>query len=347
MTTIVSNLFNKVKQNKLVAESMTIYQIATEVYQTVKRDTELEKNQPMEKLYLDACVNVTKVNHKQAAQRPDYKAVAFTFKNARKVQEKSKEQVGKLYENSKTLKRHLQNQKDRLQTSLSVKLSSAKKQLAGVQNYAGALVKIVSVQMSEKLSDVQARIYDAYDAMVNSDYFVRMSDKIREKVKFARDVFMFTILTGRDLTYATATWMKDKLASYPIYETLSTMAYNRLQSLKGAYNYAAGTFKNNEKSALEMFNYNYNAAAHAMEQNKKVAHLFYIENKKSLMSYLKDYEIEVFYSPKNSVKVIEFLRILMAVVFARKNEAEEEELVATVADSTRKSSKSHPAEIFA
>lgn len=346
MSTIVSNLFNKVKQNKLVAESMTIYQIATEVYQTVRKDTEPEKVQPMEKLYLDACVHVTKTTHKEAAQRPDYKAVAFTFKNARKVQEKSKEQVGKLYETSKTLRRNLHNQKESLQTSLSIKFSGASKKLASVQNYTAGLVKVARVELSEKLSAVQARIYDAYDSMMSSDMFIKMSDKIREKVKFARDVFMFTVLTGRDLVYASASWMKDKLASYPIYDTLCTMTSNQLQTLKKGYNYAAGTFMNNEKAALEMFNYNYNAAAHAFDQNKKVAHLFYIENKKSLSTYFKNYEMEVFYSPENSVKVFEFLRILMAVVFARKQDSEENEVIATVSD-TAKTSKKHSAEIFA
>ena len=344
MSTIVSNLFNKVKQNKLITESMTIYQIATEVYQTVRRDNELEKDHPMEKIYLDACVHVTKTTHKEAAQRPDYKAVAFTFKNARKVQEKSKEQVGKLYENSKTLRRNLQNQKESLKTSLSVKFSGARKQLASLQDYTAGLTKVARVEISERLSSVQARIYDAYDSMINSDIFVRMSDKIREKVKFARDVFMFTILTGRDLTYASVTWVKDKLAAYPLYKNLSTIAASQLQTLKSGYNYAAGTFRNNEKAALEMFNYNYNAAAHALEQNKKVAHLFYLENKKSVSNYLKDYEVEIFYSPKNSVKVVEFLRILMSVVFARAHAGEEEELVATDAG---KISKKQSAEIFA
>lgn len=105
---LLGNLFNNIKNNKMVSDSMEslkqnrlvysgmeICNIAKEVFDSVQKEETQQKN--LEQHYSESVNKVTQIPREEIENRIDYKVVSFTASSGRRVQKITKKGFEKAY----------------------------------------------------------------------------------------------------------------------------------------------------------------------------------------------------------------------------------------------------------
>lgn len=319
MTTILMSVINRVKDTQVVRDSLDMLTIASEAYQLYKKDLMLAQNEKVpirkaEDLYFEAVTKVTHETPKKVTARPDYKLIAFSAENLRKardVSEKSFNNAAKTLKNGKDMIANLACQ---IMKMIEVKIDYLK------NNY-GYLMNRSSVIMKNLRSELMYFMSHSYDftTQVIASVLQKLSLADFAQVIFHNSkAFLLNInFYAHCLKNYTLGFLSDvnkSLNNFNFYHKTMEMLSGEFTNLRHGIDFVIGTIMKNEKSLVHLKDYTVDNVKNSFDKNLKLVQLIFGENLKLLKYFFSEMDFEVFYSPKDSFKVVEDSKTIISML---------------------------------
>jgi len=269
-------MFERVKNNSMIRNGMEIYSIAKEVYNIVnnKESTDMNKSlNSAEEIYVAAVHKVTETSEKKIKSRPDYKIVHYgaqTYRKVKSVARGTKKIMKKRFNKVKTF---ISARVKEVNTLLKRVYSSCKRRFLDNKLMRSERMKNLKLQLKlyqTKTNDLASEIYKQVDNFVGFEECKNYASKLSNDV----------------ITYVNG-------------------AKNKVVESK---NVIVDVASNNIASATKMANYSYYFMKQMVDADVQALRIALDTNKSLLIAYLKNLELEMYYSPDQSIKIIETLK---------------------------------------
>ena len=264
-------MLNKVNNLSVVKGGFEVYNIAKEVYKIVNEDEKVQEKKA-EEIYKEAASKVTSQKESEIEQRVDYQVVQNASQITRKTITVAKDTQKKL------LKRYLK---------LKAKTMVHYEQLM-------ALLKANVKLAKERVSNNQ---------IINSEQFKNAVKHLRI-AKLSIVAFSKTLYKAVDSyvdfneCYNQSMQISNQLVEQ--YERVKNMASEGMKS-------ASEVVCKNVNGLTENVSYNYQYAKQSLSTDYDSLKEVLLTNKDLFINYIKNLELEVYYSPLKSIKIMENL----------------------------------------
>ena len=348
MTTLVSSVFNKVKEVPFVNRSLAFAQVTKEIVTDTysNNSTKAEyindiktKLFSLDKVYLEAYKKVTHEKEDDIKNKIEYKFVNFSSGSIRTIKEKTEEGytkisnakgdlqtkihnkkqalVDKWEEQKSTIKNFLVTNKDKVSNTINVKITSAKNKVESIKSKSVCLSRSLKDGVKARAVSLKDRVSEEIEKRLQSerlkDILTYMGDKytkINKLTKEQADYLRQGFSTAHK--YLTDQVTSSKMTKYVVSSTKA-----QLEHFKNALDFIKETFYQNTVSVKKLADRNGKFLDSVKTKNKQIFSYMGSENKRLMTNYVKKLELELYYSPEESVKLVDKFKSLFALVWEK------------------------------
>lgn len=357
MSTLVSGIYSRSLNLAKVAK-----EIVTETYKSNSSAAEYigdikDKILHLDQVYLDAAKKVTPSDEEDIKGLLEYRLISFGTRQLGNVTETAQKGLGKvsevrdsLSENVAKKKQELskrlddkKNQvksiiiscKDRFTNTFEVKLSSAKTQIAGIRSKSVVLVRQAATETRARAASasrvISDQLYRAADA-VNLRQFL---DTVQQKFISLGKYSLKEISQIKTNFVHLFEYLSDRIRQTDLINSIKRGGKRAVDNFRSALNFLKETCVQNAKGLQKMGQDTSGFLESFSRKNRQLLSFMRAENKKLVNGYAKKLEMEVFYSPQDSVKVLDKVRSVAGYLAHRNGVQEAKEVF--VADDHRSS----------
>lgn len=321
------SVIDRIKDTRVVRDSLDMLTIASETYQLYKKDLMLAKNEQVpirkaEDLYFEAVTKVTHESPKRIQSRPDYKLIAFSAVNLRKARDVSEKSFANAAKTVKSGKDMVMNFADQIQKMTEVKIDYMKK------NY-GYLMNRVTVILKNLRSESKYFMSHSYDfaAQIIASVLQKLSlaDLANLTFQNSKALLLNVNFYAHCLKNYTLGFLSDinkGLSSFKLYHRAIEIMSREFINLRKGFNFVVGAIGKNEKSLMNLKYYTVKHIKNSIDKNWKIAQIMFGENWKLLKLFFTEMDFEVFYSPKDSFKVVEDSKVILSIIAGQRSKEE-------------------------
>ncbi len=314
------SVLNRVKETQLVRESLDVLTIASEAYQGYKKDLMLAKNENVpvrkaEDIYFEAVTKVTHHTPKKVMARPDYRLIAFSSENLRKARDVSE----RSFSNLRTRNNVVANIINQIQKMSEVKIDSLKNNYGYIMNRASVVMK----NLRSELMYFMSHSYD-FTAQVVASVLQKLSlaDFAQFAVQNSKAFLLNINFYAHCLKNYTVGFLSDvnqRLNNFNLYHGAMEVMSREFANLRNGFNFVAGTIRQNNKSLGHLTDYTIDNVKNSLDKNWKLVQIMFHENWKLLKSFFSEMDFEVYYSPKDSFKVVEDSKTIASMLTGQRS----------------------------
>lgn len=268
---VFNSVLNKVNNLSVVKGGFEVYNIAKEVYKIVNEDEKAQEKKA-EEIYKEAASKVTSQKESEIEQRIDYQVVQNASQITRKTITVAKDTQKKLLKKYLKLKTETMVHYEQLMALLKANVKLAKERVSNNQIINSEQFKnAVKHLRIAKLSIVafSKALYSGVDSYVDFDECYNQSMQISNQL-------------------------------VEQYERVKNMASEGMKSV-------SEVVCKNVNGLTENVSYNYQYAKQSLSTDYDSLKEVLLTNKDLFINYIKNLELEVYYSPLKSIKVMENL----------------------------------------
>lgn len=319
MTTLVLNLLDRVKQTKVVKESLDMLSIASETYLLYKNDIKLLKSENVpvraaEDLYLQAVTKVTRQKSDEVQKRPDYKLVSYSaekLRKARKISDKSMQSASAMFGDMKS---KVADTTHNAKETFDVKLETIRQQCNCIMNRGKVMAGYAKTTANHFYSVSKEMTSKLLSHLLDLKLLDRVSGVIVNNSRAFLLNLNFYAHCLKNYTLGFLNDAHDSLNSKGWYQRVAKTASTEYQNLCSALSFILSTVRRNEGSITAFRKYLTSNASTSFEKNKRMIYLLVSENWKHFKSYFGNMNFELFYSPKDSVNIAEDSRVIYSLI---------------------------------
>lgn len=347
--------------NKSITFCQVAQEIMTDAYDSSNSKQEflsevVRKVCEIDKLYLDAS---KKTNHQEESaikQNFEFRVLQFTANKLSAVKNISEKEVKRISDLKTAVKTSFESKKNEIKQSIENRTSQINESYTSKKN---AITKIILTGRNQinttfevKIQSAKAKFLTVKSKSVcvvtNLQENVKtrclsakngVSEKIRltgqnQKIKeilavVEQKMSVLNKFTSEETAALKSNLSKvrkyatDKITASEFLNSLKKNTSSQIDHLKSALNYLKNTFSKNAHCVQKFNDSNSKFAESVSSKNQQILKVMKAENKKILENYIKKFEIELFYSPEESIKVVEKIRNAIKFVsakFVSKNE---------------------------
>lgn len=318
MTTLVLSIFDRVKQNKIVKESLDLVGIVSEVYQIYKTDlkqtTPTSSAKPIEEVYFQACSSITHQKDEDIKSRPDYRAIEFSAKNLREARAHSSQNLQKVNQKVTEIKAKVSKAAGNAKEIAQVKIDSAKTRFNFVKNRASVVAKNIQYEVQQSARHSYERLAELVANILNSNFVSDSYANLTKNIARLKEAIGFSLLMAKNITLDLIQNCASKLNASDLYNSARKTVSSEVSNIKQVFQYIQTTIRKNEESLQSLRKYTGDYNSNSIAKNKKLIYLLFLENWKMVKCFFGNLDFEIFYSPKDSFKVVEDATIIWKMV---------------------------------
>lgn len=273
---IFNKFYERVKNNAMVKSSVEVFHIAKEVYSLVNEqemDDSEKTFKSVEDVYVSAAQKVTGYSEKKVKARLDYRIVhngAQIYRKARSTARSTNKIIKKKYNKTKSyISTHFKN----IKTMTTRNYSEYKEKLLESRFMRSERVQNLKTYLYNCQNKIYALAKEIYNQL---DSFVGFQECKQYSKKLSADIICYL-----------------------------NSARNKVIDGK---NTLVDVASNNFSSASKIAIYNYEFIKQIMKADVDAMLVAMDTNKKLLLAYLNDLELEMYYSPDQAIRVIETIK---------------------------------------
>ena len=273
---VFDRVLERMKNNTMVKSGLEVYSIAKEVYNLVNNDTSsgaTKQFQSAEEIYVCAVHKVTDRSEKKIKSRIDYKLVHYTAQTYRKIRSVSR-----------TIAKKIKKRYNQLKSSAAARVKSVNMMIR--RGYSACKERFLESRLmrSEMLKNLKIKFYHyqnrasvlAKNIYTQVDSFIGFNDCNQYARKVTSDIKTYYI--------------------------------NFMDKAVDKKNVLVDITTNNIASASKMAIYSYDFAKKVLMADLQAFMTAVDTNKTLIFTYLKNLELEMYYSPDQSIKIIETIK---------------------------------------
>lgn len=295
---VFNSVIERVRNNTMVKSGLEVYGIAKEVYNLVNNPSAADNEKRLnsvEEFYVCAAQKVTEHSEKKIKARLDYQVVHRSAQACRRVKSVS---VG--------VKRVIKKRLNKTNDCLHVVYKRFKLLLRSGYIMCRDKIMMSDLVNSQKLRQLKIQLYNyqskihtiAKDVYTTADNFVGFEDCAAYTKRVSSDCISYTKKISTDCVLAT--------------KKVSNNVVNCGNSIKNkaieGKNILVDVTANNLVSAYKIAGYSYGFAKQMVNADANALKIALDANRSLLLSYLKNLELEMYYSPDQSIKLFETLK---------------------------------------
>lgn len=327
MTSYVSGLYNRSLNLAKVAK-----EIVADTYQSNSSAKEYiadikDKLLHIDQVYLDAAKKVTQEDEDQLKSKLEYRVLNFgtrklssakdTAQNgirrlsdakqvvSEKVSEKKRQIADKLDDKRNDIRQALIACRDQFSTTFEVKLESAKSRAAGLRSRSAIVYANAKEGLATRYSSVKARLTAGFEAAAEKLKLQEFLDAAREKFTRLRNFTAEEAQTLKDNFTKLYNYLTNKISGNEFVAMVRRGGAKAVENLKAALSFLKDTFVQNGQSIKRATSRVSKFGEEFSRKNRQMLGFMKSENKKLLNNHAKKLEVEVFYTPTESVKLVE------------------------------------------
>ena len=318
MTTLVLSIFDRVKQNKIVKESLDLVGIVSEVYQIYKTDLKqsspTSSAKPIEEVYFQACSSITHQKGEDIKSRPDYRAIEFSAKNLREARVQSSQNFEKVNKKVTDIKSKVSKAAGNVKEIAQVKIDTAKTQFNYLKNRATVVAKNVRYEVQQSTRYSTERLAELIASILNSSFVSENYASLAKNASNLKQAIGFSLLMTKSLTLDLIQNCSSKLNASELYISARNTVSTEISNLRQILRYIQSTIHKNEESLQALRKYTSDYNSNSIAKNKKLVYLLFLENWRMVKCFFGNLDFEIFYSPKDSFKVVEDATIVWKMI---------------------------------
>lgn len=353
MTSYVSGIFNRSVNlakvaKEIVADTYTSNTSAKEYIADIK-----DKLLHIDQVFLDASKKVTQEEEDQIKGKLEYRILNFGTRKlvaakqtaeaginkvaeakesiCHQVSDKKKEYSSKLDDKKNDVKALLITCKDKFTNTFEVKLRSAQTKVATFRSQSAVLAKSLKDQVLSRASSVRQTVSSGFEKAAQKVHLQEYLDGVREK--FAK-LYNFTAQEAAQLKTnfkKLYSYLVDRISSTDLVTFVKHNGERAVINFRAALSFLKETCVQNAY-CLRSIGRNVSELAQGFtRKNGQLLSFMRAENKKLVNKFANKFEMEVYYTPTESVRLVDKVRSLSGW-FAHRNGVDETKEV-FVADS--------------
>lgn len=274
---VFNSMLETVKNTTVVKSGFEVFSIAREVYNIVNEDTDVPEKKA-EQIYLQAASRVTKQPEPELQQRVDYKLVRQTSRTVRTATNNVRAARRRLREKTTALRKETIARFRELVELLKEKMAIVKERVneSGLWESERLKTVISNLKTAKQTVLVYSQlVYKQVDEFVDFESCYKQADELSEKCLDLYKRVKEVSVEGKN----TIVDICSKNAS-----SLSETVYYNYEYAKKSVSTDFGSFKEALQANRELF-----------------------------LAYVKNLDLEMYYSPEKSFKLVESLRAMMVM----------------------------------
>lgn len=353
MTSIVSGIYNR---------SLNLAKVAKEIVSDTYNSNSSAKDYiadikdkllHIDQVYLDASKKVTQEEEEQIKGKLEYRLLNFGTRKlvaakqtaeagihkvaeakdalCHQVADKKKEYRSKLDDKKNDVKALLITCKDKFSNTFEVKLRSAQTKVATFRSQSAVLAKSLTEQVKTRASSLRQSVASGFEKAVEKMHLQEYLDGVREK--FVK-LYNFTAQEAAQLKSNFAklySYLVDRVSSTDLVAFVKRNGERAATNFRAALSFLKETCVQNAYCLRSMGRNVSELAQGFTRKNGQLLSFMRAENKKLVNKFANKFEMEVYYTPTESVRLVDKLRGV-AGWFAHRNGVNEAKEV-FVADS--------------
>lgn len=329
MTTLVSGLFTRSLNlakvaREIVAETYHSNASVAEYVEDIK-----DKLLHLDQVYLDAAKKVTEEKEDDIKGRLEYRLLNFgtqKLSSARdglqKVSEKRKKIIENVDQKKQAVKADLVSKKDRFANTFSVKLRSAQETTASIRSKSVILVRETTEWIRSRASTtgklLQGKLHSAAEA-VDLRHFL---ESVQSQFIALNNFTQQEILLVKKNFQRLHDYLSDKIQGSDLVNAVKRGGTSAVNNFRAALSFLKETYIRNARSHKKTRQDTTEFFWNFIRKNRQLLSFMRAENKKLVSSYAKKVEVEMFYTPKDSVRVLGKVRDAVDYI-AHRNDPQE------------------------
>lgn len=273
---VFDSVIQRMKNNSMIKSGLEVYNIAKEVYSLVNNKTTSYDDSPLnsaEEIYVRATHKVTGRSEKKIKSRIDYKVVHHSAQVGRKIKSVAvgvKKVIKKRYSRGRD---YVYTQFKKVQQIAHHGYLACKKRILESRMMNSERVKSLKIQLyhyQNKINMLATVLYTQIDNFVGFDDCAILARKVTNDIKGYVNSIKNKAIEGKNIVVDVTT--------------------------------------NNVASAHKMAVYSYGFAKQIVQADALALKVAFDTNRSLLIAYLKNLELEMYYSPEQSIKLIETIK---------------------------------------
>lgn len=270
---VFDKVLEKVKNNTMFKSGLEVYSIAREVYNLVNSNNIEDVQKPLnsaEEIYVCAAQRITEQSEKKIKSRIDYKVVhqsAMACRKVKSVAVSAKKMIKKRYNRAKEF---VLNKYRMAKDIACTGYSSCKRRFMASRFMTSKKMQKLKVQLynsQNKVTTMASKLFTQVDNFVGFKDVMKYAKKVTNDTKNYGLTIKNKAIEGKNIIVDLTT--------------------------------------NNIVSASRMAVYSYGFAKQMVQADAQAMKMAFDTNRTLMMAYLKNLELEMYYSPDQSIKLIE------------------------------------------
>ena len=349
-------MYAKVQHLPMVNRSVTLCQVAREIVaESIENKNSnkecilalLQKLKVIDQSYLEAYMKVTKQPENEAKEKLEYKLLHFSTEKITSMKEQSaaglqkiccaKEQIKERVEfNKKALIEQFDSHKkgvtqilissrDRFSNTFDVKIKSAESNLATIKSKSVCLTNTVKEGVKTRCLSAKNTVTEQAERAIAAahlkDLLAVIGDKYSKLNSFTKEEAAH-LKSGLSKVFG---FLTNKVQSSEVVNFVVKSSKTQIEHFKNALEFLKETCHQNAGCIRKLADRNAKFAETFASKNTQILKYVQNENKKLVNNYFRKFEIEMYYSPEESIKFVEKLKGLVRMLWGGKLAEEKQE----------------------
>lgn len=327
MTSLVSGIYNR---------SMNIARVAKEIVADTYRSNNSAKeylNDIKDKLthidqvYLDTAAKVTKEDPAVLKEKVEYRLLNFGTRNLTAAKDTAKAGLERLSnakenveeaiaEKRKLVSAKIEDKKldarktyiacrDSVTNTLNVKLESAKTKFSSLRSRSAIVYTSIKDQVAARYTSVKTRVSTVASEAAEKYQLKEYLNGVRERVTRLYNFSAEEAAKLKENFSKLYNYLTEKITSSELISSIGKAGRKAAENFMIAFRFLKETVLQNSQSLKRVTSGFSKLAENIKRKNGQMISFMRAENKKLLSNYYKKFEVEVFYTPTESVKLVE------------------------------------------
>jgi hypothetical protein len=337
-------------------------EIVTDTYQSNASATEFledikDKLMHLDQVYLDAAKKVTPDQEEEIKGKLEYRILHFgtqqlthakdtaqkglgKVSEARQsvsegVSQRKKQLTEKIGEKKNEIKAVLISCKDKFTNTFEVKLRSAQTNVAGFRSKSVILVRQASAEVRLRAASAGKALSEKIHKTAEALQLREFLDSVQERFIALGQFSLREIAQLKKHFQRLYDYLVEKIDELDLIGAVKRGGKRAVENFQSALHFLKETCVQNARALQKMASDTSGFATNFSRKNRQLLSFMRAENKKLVNNYAKKLEMEVYYSPQDSVKVLGKVRGLLGWLFPKNGETHAKEIF--VADDHQKS----------
>lgn len=327
MTSLVSGIYNRSMNIARVAK-----EIVTDTYRSNHSAKEYlsdikDKLTHIDQVYLDTAAKVTKEDPELLKEKMEYRLLNFGTRNfaaakdtaeaglrrlsnakgnvEEAISEKRNAISANIEDKKLSARKTYSSYRESVVNTLNVKLESAKTNFSSLRSRSAIIYTSIKDQVAARYTSVKTRVSTAASDAAEKYHLKTYLDAVRERVT---RLYNFSATEAAQLKTNFSklyNYLTEKINSSELIASIGKAGRRAVDNFMAACKFLKETVVQNSQSVKKVTSGVSKLTENMKRKNGQMLSFMRAENQKLLSNYYKKFEVEVFYTPTESVKLVE------------------------------------------